>query len=61
MLVLALVLELELELELEPELELVVVICEVVGTLKHYQMVKKLSFVHLEVVGTKTFQLSLAP
>ena len=30
----------------------VVVTCEVVGTLNLYKMVKKLNFVHLEVVGT---------
>ena len=31
----------------------VVVTCEVVGTLYHYNMVKKiLNFVHLEVLGT---------
>ena len=31
----------------------VVVTCEVVGTLNHYKMVKKIfNFVHLEVVGT---------
>ena len=39
-----------------------VVTCELVGTLNHYKMVKKiLNFAHLEVVGTKTFRLSLAP
>ena len=29
----------------------VVVTCEVVGTLNHYKMIKKLNFTHLEVVG----------
>ena len=40
----------------------VVVTCEVVGTLNHYKMVKKiLNFVHIRGGGdVKTFRLSLA-